>query len=522
MRHGTKPLALALACAGVLAAPARGAEDEEMEALRRQVEALARDNAEMRGTIQRLERDVERARDEARSAEDTAREVARAPAVSAAPADAGALASTPLGGARLQLIDLSLDVMTAFGSSSATDEELELLQAGDHDPRQRGFTLQQAELSLRGAVDPYFDGEAHLLYGIDPEGETKVELEEAFATTRMLPFGLERQGFQLKVGHFLTEFGRQNAVHPHAWDWLDQPVVLSRFFGGDGMRAPGARVGWLTPLPWYSEVFVGAQNAKGETMVSFLANDEVFDDRPIGGREFSGTRVRGLDDLVFLGRWVNGFDLSPTWSAQIGVSGLVGPNATGPDGRTHLFGADAVVKWRPLATDRGWPFVKLTAEFLHRNYQADSFLACGPPDPEPEEDPLISPDDDDFDDPEEIEPPNRDTCPDRLFVAGDRLRDWGGYAEILWGFRRGWALGLRGEYASGEGDSLGPYGSREADPFRDDRLRISPLLVFHPSEFSRIRLQYNYDHADHLRSGSAHSVWAGLEILFGSHPAHAY
>ena len=215
-------------------------------------------------------------------------------------------------GHELQLLDLSFNVLTAAGGSSATDDQLQILQGGGHDPRQRGFTLQQAELSIAGAVDPYFTGEAHLIYFIDPEGESQFELEEAFATSRMLPFGLHEQGLQVEVGHFFTEFGRINPQHPHQWDWKDLPVINARLFGEDGMRGPGARVGWLLPLPWFSELHLGAQNAKGETMQSFLANDEAVEERPIGGRPFTEPGVRSPADLAYLARWVNGFDLSDT------------------------------------------------------------------------------------------------------------------------------------------------------------------------------------------------------------------
>jgi len=64
--------------------------------------------------------------------------------------------------------------------------------------------------------------------------------------------------------------------------------------------------------------------------------------------------------------------------------------------------------------------------------------------------------------------------------------------------------------------------SRNSDPYRADRVRISPLLTFHPSEFSRLRLQYNYDDVTFLEGSDAHTVWLGVEILFGAHPAHAY
>jgi hypothetical protein len=487
--HAARATAFALALTAPLAA--RG-DDAALDALRRQMEALAAENREMRQTIQELAGEVRSARDEARAAQEAAR--ASAPAPAAGGSGGAPLLSTSGGGVRLQLMDVSLDVLAAAGWSSATDDALVQLQGGGHDPNQRGFTLQQAELSFQGAVDPYFTGEAHLITFVDPEGESRFEVEEAFATTSQLPFGLHEHGLQLELGQFFTEFGRINPQHPHQWDWQDQPFVITRFFGGDGMRGPGVRAGWLTPLPWFSEVHLGVQNADGETMTSFLANDEVFEERGIGGRPFGDPGVRRGDDLVYLARWVNGVDLSDTWSAQLGVSSLFGPNATGGDGRTGIYGTDVVVKWSPLNTDRGWPFLKLQAEMLYRDYHADDFFGC-------------------------LE---EEDCDDPVFLADDDLEDWGFYAQALWGFRRGWAAGLRYEYGTGSGESVLAYDGRDADPFRADRHRVSPLLVFHPSEFSRLRLQYNYDLADHLGKDDVHSLWAGIEFLFGAHPAHGY
>jgi hypothetical protein len=60
------------------------------------------------------------------------------------------------------------------------------------------------------------------------------------------------------------------------------------------------------------------------------------------------------------------------------------------------------------------------------------------------------------------------------------------------------------------------------DPFRDDRHRFSALFTFMPTEFSRFRLQYNWDLAQHLDDGDAHSIWMGIEFLFGKHAAHKY
>jgi hypothetical protein len=48
------------------------------------------------------------------------------------------------------------------------------------------------------------------------------------------------------------------------------------------------------------------------------------------------------------------------------------------------------------------------------------------------------------------------------------------------------------------------------------------LLVWQPTEFSRVRFQYNFDHTQHLEDTTAHSFWLGLEWLYGAHPVHTY
>jgi hypothetical protein len=81
---------------------------------------------------------------------------------------------------------------------------------------------------------------------------------------------------------------------------------------------------------------------------------------------------------------------------------------------------------------------------------------------------------------------------------------------------------------SGSGNSLDvDFGNgtvqavrRNLDPFRDDRYRVSPLIAWHPSEFSRLRLQYNYDRLKAFRERDGHSVWLGIEFMLGGHPKH--
>jgi hypothetical protein len=449
--------------------PARG---ETIEDLRREIET-------MKETVRTLERKLEALGDERAddspavtdaAALDQALAEAREDAPPPAAAPPPALAARRLGDANLRLIDVSLGTLVAAGGSTASDDEIERLQGGAHDPARRGFTLQQAELSLTGAVDPYFSGEAHVI-----ATDEEVELEEAFITTQALPFRL-----QVEAGYFFTEFGRLNPQHPHQWDWVDQPVVNTRFFGGEGLRNPGVRVGWLVPVPWFSEVHLGAQNASGHTAFSFLADPDDGDET-VGRRPLRDRSVRDLGDLLYLTRLVNGGSLTETVSAQLGVSALFGPNATGSHGRTDIYGGDLVVKWRPTTNFRGWPFLVWQTELMRRDFEADADAAAGLP--------------------------------------SDTLHDWGLYTQALYGFRYRWAAGPRYEFATGSGQSVG---GRDTDPLRDDRHRVSALLLWQASEFSRLRLQYNWDEADHLAGGDASSVWLSLEVLYGAHAAHTY
>jgi hypothetical protein len=418
-------------------------------------------------------------------------------------------------------LDLSFIPSFFAGASSKRDGVLQTLQGGGHDPRKRGFTLAEGELGLRGVVDPYFEAQAYITSFIDAQsGETNVELEEAFLTTRSLPYGL-----QFEVGHFLTEFGQINPRHPHQWDWVDQPVVNNRLFGPDGMRAPGFRAsvllprvfpGWWTADNFTSVVHLGMQNANGETMTSFLGGrhehgsgeeedehaheeegeeHEELNDESIGFRPRVDRDTRAMKDFTYLARWENFYDFRNGLSTGIGASGLYGPNATGPRGNTWIYGLDMKWKWRPYHSFRGWPFVTWQTELMQRDYRADRFTLV------------------------------REDAPGEITtLPGRTLHDWGVYSQLLYGFYYGsyggWAAGVRYEHAGSSGQSIG---GRQRDPFRADRHRVSPLLIWQPSEFTRIRLQYNFDNTKHLAgSNNAHSVWLGFQWLYGQHPPHEY
>jgi hypothetical protein len=433
------------------------------------------------------------------AAEDAAQQALERAVANGAPAATATPASPswqPARAATVRLVDLSLAVVAAAGTSTATDHELEELYAGGHDPHGRGFTLQTAELALTGAVDPYFTAQAYLA----ASPEHGVELEEAYITTTSLPYGLEA-----KVGYQLIEFGRVNTTHVHAAGWIAKPVIVSRLLGGDGSRTAGARLAALLPTSWYSQVMFGAYDADDGTLVSFRGEaghddehgGEEGAERSIGGRlRAEELTVGSWSDLLWLVRWENAGAIGGA-EAKLGLSWLGGPNAAGEnDARTTMIGADLTLGGR---TDGGpvmwW---KAVIEGMHRSAKlpasdelgADGAVGGG----------------DDF------------TAP------ADTISDWGLYAQVEAGIGGGWSLGLRGEYATASGDRFETDGAIEPDGegATDTRFRVSPLIAYRPSEFSRLRLQYDYDRAEHLEDDTAHSVWLGLDVLIGAHPAHGF
>ena len=422
--------------------------------------------------IEALEKEQEKAKLEA----ELRKELESTPPPSGG-SSSGGLASIPLGGgAQAKLLDLSIDLLMAAGTSTAQNDEIQKLQAGGHDPHIRGFTIQNLELTATGAVDPYFTGEVHLVYFIDRDGASQFELEEGFFTTTGLPLGLQVRG-----GQMFEQFGRINPQHPHSWNFVDQPVVLSRFMGEDGLRSQGVEVSWLAPTPWYLILLGGVYNATGGTEYSFVNVDEP----PFPG-EIGGQRTRSLKDMQYLGRIASNFDLGDTIASTVGGSWVHGPNSTGPSADTDIWGLDFYLRWKPLETDQGWPFLQFQAEWMGRQFERGSGF-------------------------------------DGTTVFEHKTYwDWGWYAQVVWGFTPHWTAGVRFDNAHGQLSAEDPDDARH-----DPRYRVSAQVTFYPSEFSKIRLQYNYDHASHIDSAhdsqnDEHSIWLQFEFLLGKHGAHKF
>jgi hypothetical protein len=404
--------------------------------------------------------------------------VAAAPA--SAPATAAWTAAQPITLAQTGNSYLNLSVVGDLAAGASSRSTIERVQQGGHDPAQRGFSIQGLEVVFDGAVDNYFRATANIAYALDTHGESFLELEEAYAETLSMPHGL-----QFRAGQYFTEFGRINAQHPHSWDFVDTPLVNARFLGPDGLRNPGARLSWLTPTPFYSELFLGVQNSQGETAHSFRSDHE---DEAYAGRLAAETRVRGLRDMLYTARYAASAELSDTQTLLGGVSGAWGPNSTGGNAHTQLYGADLFWKWKPADHNKGFPFISVQGEVLLRGFKAAAATAGS-----------------------EVEP---------VELPAETFWDWGTYAQVNYGFREGWVASLRADFVTPVSRADYEKILGERDPERERRWRISPALTWFPSEFSRVRVQYNYDHfAD---SRDSHGVWVQLEFLLGAHAAHKF
>ena len=348
-----------------------------------------------------------------------------------------------------QSMNPDLALIADFAAAWFSDDQHR--QTGGHDPARTGFNLQGLELNARSVVDPYLRFDANLVFA-----EEGVEIEEVYATTLDLPCRL-----QARFGQFSTRFGRINATHPHAWDFSDQPFALGRVFGAEGNRGLGVELSWLVPLPWYVELVGSATQANGEGTA----------------RSFFGDSDRGVErpwDLLGVGALKQFFDLHRDWSLLFGLSAALGPNASGEDQRTAVYGTDLYLKYRPLVGAHP-TVVTWQTEVLHRRRQ----------------------------------------------VSGEVLWDTSGYSQVAVRFARRWSAAARYEAGSPAYALGGSIAEDPLDPaWTRFRHRATAALTHFPSELSRFRLQGSRD-----MGGAGDPIWAAFltaEVVVGAHGAHTF
>ncbi len=174
--------------------------------------------------------------------------------------------------------------------------------------RPGGFDVNQrsVELNVAATVDPFAKGYATINASADPiTGEAAWGVEEAAIQTTSLPYNLE-----LKAGRFFGEFGRLAYIHDHELPFVNRPLVLDQYIGGES-RTDGAQLNYLLPIEHYVSLTGGV--------------GEGFGDVPIDTGDIDNGNFRPFGGLSFWGRGSTSFDITPDLSLEPGISGLLNP-----------------------------------------------------------------------------------------------------------------------------------------------------------------------------------------------------
>ncbi|MFQ5864762.1 MAG: hypothetical protein ACE5IW_05980 [bacterium] len=221
----------------------------------------------------------------------------------------------------------------------------------DLEERNVDLSFEEGEFSFQAVVDPYAKADFFIAFGKHNESSLvpdavaeeeegfslEPEIEEAFITILSLPFST-----QLKAGKFRSRFGKINETHPHAYNFVNIPLMYANFFGLEGLNDEGASLSWLVPnRAFFQELTIQVTSGPQENQSFSRAEN---------------------NRLLYLAHLRNLFDLDDNTTLELGITGLTGPNNS--DGNsTHIFAADLTLKWKPLQFNRYKSF-EFMNEFL--------------------------------------------------------------------------------------------------------------------------------------------------------------
>ncbi|HSQ74950.1 MAG TPA: hypothetical protein VLT13_05310, partial [Bacteroidota bacterium] len=352
-------------------------------------------------------------------------------------------------------------------------------ESGEHDDMREGFNLNYAEITFFSVVDPYFE-----LFAICHLSVEHVHLEEAYWLTKRLP-----AGFQLKAGKFLSSFGRINELHTHYWDFADRPLVHQALFGAEGLNEIGARITWVAPIETY--VMAGGEVLMGDNETSFGRAGFA---QPAQGISVSSPRGPAL----FVGYLESSVDIDNA-SVLARLSGAHGkaqsdeefssgsPNSQALSGNSTILGGALTVKH----TFDAIRYLSLQSEYLWRNTKGTRYSL---------------------------------DATQQAHESTLESRQSGFYAQAVTKFGLRWRAGLRMDVL--QGNEVVEDGNRSDLPTALPR--YSAMLEFSPTEFSRIRLQYNVDRSRYnevnqgLNRTTVHELTLQVNLAIGAHGAHAF
>lgn len=341
--------------------------------------------------------------------------------------------------------DISFILNAGLGYFSDSDHR----KQGGHAIDESGFALQGVELAVGHSVDPYFRFDMNFQF-------MGMHMEEVYITSLSLPWN-----FQIKAGMINAQFGRENPQHLHSIKFTNYSLMHSRFMSQEHFSGIGGEISVLLPLPWY-----------------FLILGQIFDAKDghfFRSSSFATTKytksgeLDGPEDMVYLARIENFFEMGSNWNLKIGLSGAWGQSEYVPDNRVSLYGGDLYLKWRGISSGKDSYGFAFTFEVMFRDTQ----------------------------------------------VPNDFVTDWGGYAQTDFMLTKHWEISLRGDY----NDIMrGTPVNFEKMPQRE--IRGSAAITVLPTHFSKIRIQYDII-KEHGRPIS-HAAFLQGEFAIGAHGAHKF
>lgn len=330
-----------------------------------------------------------------------------------------------------------------------------------------GFNINYGELALNSTVDPYFDLSAVLPFTLGG-----VEVEEVFITSRALPFG-----FQLKMGKFRSNWGRLNIQHEHAWDFVDAPLLYTLFFGAEQLNETGLQLNWIAPLDTY--FLVGTELLQGTNQVSFGTDGFTLGKASISENNLPNLAVGYLktsfdiDDLTLLG----GLSIAYGGTKKNEITEDL-KNSFAFDGNTKIYGTDLTLKY----FINSYSYLALQSEFMYKNANLTKFYS---------------------------------DSPSNTFNQNQS----GLYSQLVYKFNETWKTGLRYDLML-QNEIFEKNLKTET---QSNLAKYSAMIECTPTEFSRIRLQYNHDRTkfgDTLQP--VNEIFLQLNMAIGAHGAHSF
>ena len=210
-----------------------------------------------------------------------------------------------------------------------------------------GLSLDETELAISANVDDKYYG--FLTTALEQtDGETSVELEEAYVETLALPKGLKVKG-----GRFLSDIGYLNPIHAHAWDFNDAPLAYVAMLN-TAYKDDGIQLRWVVPASLLIEI--GGEILRGDSFPG--ANGAASD-----GTGASTVFVHVGGDVGSENSWRAGVAHLAT-DANERASAFADGSAVFT-GSSDLTIADFVWKWAKDGNPRN-RYYTVQAEYLHR------------------------------------------------------------------------------------------------------------------------------------------------------------